>query len=306
MLALLALTLAPLELPADGWISFEQPAVAGTTRMGCGGGNGISLGDRDEHWNVVDGDGKTFERFTVYIEMANGEPRDVHAVTPDCKVANAGRAMRVETDAAAAVDLFAGFLEESRAQRIESRSIAALAHIAHDSAGHVLSALAEDVAHEDRSHAAVFWLAQRRGDYGRAVVKAHLDERWPLDHREHAVMALALSEDPEAFAIVRNVAREAEPADLRAQAVIGLGITDAPGALADLHSIFLADESREVRENTIFAMSQLDNPAVAQTLADIIREPRNGEFRRTALFWLTQMPRESNGEVIDALMHDVF
>ncbi|HEX7047879.1 MAG TPA: HEAT repeat domain-containing protein [Gammaproteobacteria bacterium] len=307
MFALL-LIIAPLDLPADGWIAFEAPAVAGTTRMGCRDDeNTMSLDERDDHWNIghdEDNSG-TFERFTVYIEMTNGEPDEVRAVTPDCTVTNAGRAMRMEIDAAAAVDLFAKFLGESRTQRVESQLIGALAHVAHESADRVLTDLAEDVIDEERSDDAIFWLAQRRGDYGREVVSAHLDSRWPLDHREHAVMSLALSEHPEAFVIVRNVAREAEPADLRAQAVIALGITDAPGALADLHSIFLVDESREVRENAIFAMSQLDNPAVAQTLADIIREPRNGELRRSALFWLAQLAGKNSDEVVDDLMRDV-
>lgn len=307
MFALL-LMLAPLDLPADGWIAFEAPAVAGTTRMGCADDQiTMSLDERDEHWNIghdEDNSG-TFERFTVYIEMTNGEPDEVRTVTPDCTVTNAGRAMRMEIDALAVVGLFERFLEESRTQRVESQLIGALAHVAHESADRVLTGLAEDVFDKERSDDAIFWLAQRRGDYGREVVSAHLDARWPLDHREHAVMSLALSEHSEAFAVVRNVAREAEPADLRAQAVIALGITDAPGALADLHSIFLVDENREVRENAIFAMSQLDNPAVAQTFADIIREPRNGELRRTALFWLAQMHDESSQTVIDALMSEV-
>lgn len=306
MFALLALTLAPIDLPADGWIGFEQAAVDGTTTLGCDGSRRTSIADDDHAWNIHNESGETFERITVYIEFRDGEATMVNAFTPDCVVTDPERARRMQLDEQAAVTLLASLLDESGTRRFTTETVATLAHIANEDAGTTLARLAADDDDEDLARDALFWLAARRGDYGRDVVAAHLEARWPLEHREHAVMSLALSEHPDALDIVRKVAREASPADLRAQAVVGLGIVDAPGALADLHSILLVETSEKVREQAIFALSQLDKPGAAQILADIVRDPRNGELRRTALFWLTQMDGEESQQVIDALMEEVF
>lgn len=307
MLALLALALAPQELPVDGWVAFEQPAVDGTTRMGCDDNGRATLNDDDHNWHMGDaGSSRTFEHLVVYIEMRDGVLQRLRAFTPDCIVSNADHVRRAALDAPRAVRLLSERLEASAARNLESRIIATLAHIDHADAGEALARIAADEMDEDRAQDAMFWLAARRGEYGRSVVTAHLDARWPLDHREHAVMALALSEHPEALAVVRDVARTAEVAELRAQAVVGLGITGAPGALAELHSIFLVDEDAGVREQAVFAIAQIENAEAARILADIVREPRNGELRRTALFWLAQMQGEDSQAVIDSLVGEIF
>lgn len=304
MLALLALTLAPIELPADGWIVFDAPAVEGTRRIGCDSDRRASLADDDVDWNTGDdGEGSGYAKFAVYVEMQSGEPRQMRAFTPDCTVADAAQATRVEIDADDAVNMLSRWLDVSRSRELEVVLVGTLAHIASPAAGEVLAEIAANVRDEDRSQDALFWLALRRGTFGRDTVIAHTAPRWPLVHREQAVMALALSEDADALVVVRDIAREGEPARLRAQAVITLGITNAPGALAELHSIFLVESDPDVRRNALFAMSQLDNPEAARILEDIIRQPRNGELRREALFWLAQM---DNGEAsIDAIMHDI-
>lgn len=304
MIALLALAMAPVDLPAAGWVAFDAPAVAGTRRIGCDADGRVSLADDDIDWNTGDdGEGGPHSQFTVYIEMRAGEPRQLRAYTPDCNVADAKRARQIELGSGKAVGLLSGWLEVSRSREFEAVLIGALAHIDDAAASAALAEIAADVRDEDRSQDALFWLALRRGVQGRNIVIEHTGARWPLPHREQAVMALALSGNPDALAVVRGIARAAEPAPLRAQAVMALGITDAPGALADLHSIFLVDEDRGVRENAIFAMSQLDNPEAARILEDIIRQPRYGELRRAALFWLVQM--DSGEAAVDDLMREI-
>lgn len=302
MFATLALLLAPANLPGDGWIALEQPAVESTGSLGCGSQRTVRLDD--DHWHV-DGDKpeKTFDRIHVFAELDDGEPRRLRVYTPDCVIEDAGDATRVTLAPADAVALLGGWLRAGQRRQVESELLAAIAHIAHADTDEVLAEAAKVIADEDRSQQALFWLAQRRGERGRAIAVAHLAPRWPLEHREHAVMALALSRDPIALEHVRAVARNADEPELRAHAVLGLGIVQAPGALADLHSIFLADEDARVREQAIFGLAQLDHPEAAETLTAIARDPRHGEHRRTALFWLANM--RGGERAIDALVEEM-
>lgn len=310
MLALLALSVAPVQLPADGWISFDQPAVAGTTRMGCYASGKSSLHHELGDWLPVLDDETapqtTHDSVRIFVEYAEGIARQVRMFTPDCAISDADIARRVTLDAPAAVKLLVRAFHADDERGIQSHAVTALAHIDHVDADVALESIASDSARREDTHDALFWLAMRRGERGRAFVIASLEPGWPLQHRERAVMALALSEHPEAQDAVRDVARHAEPAELRAQAVMALGITDAPNALADVHSIFLVDESPEVREQAIFALSQLETEEAARILADIIRQPRFGEHRRTALFWLANMPADSSEREIDALVSELF
>lgn len=312
MLALLALTLAPLETaietPEAGWVVFDQPAVAGTGRMSCGRDGTTSLSDSEDYWNVHDDvpDAANFSRFTVFLEFEQGEVRQVRTYTPDCTVTDGNRAQHVEIDPAAAVILLDDLISQTEDRMIEQRLTATLAHVDHAHATQALAGRAAGLSNDEGAQDALFWLAQRRGEAGRAVVVSHLDERWPLRHRNHAVMSLALSKNADALETVRRVAREGESAGLRANAVVALGIVDAPGALADLHSIFLVDGDDNVREQAIFALAQLDHPEAARVLANIVRDPRNGEHRRTALFWLAHMPAHSSQREIDALVNELF
>lgn len=308
MFALLALTLAPVALPDAGWVAFDQPAVAGTQRIGCDSDGHASLASSDNHWNIHDDaeGARTHSRFTVYLEFEQGRIVTARSYTPDCVVAGRDSARLVELDAAAGAKLLRGLLDTAHGDALEGNLLAALAHIDHVDAMHALADIAKDPGDDDRGQEALFWLALRRGEPGRQIVTAHVDEPWPLEHRSQAVMALALSENPQAQETVRGVARGAQPAELRAQAVMALGITQAPGALADLHSIFLVDDDPQVREQAVFALAQLDSNEAARVLVDIIRTPRFGEHRRTALFWLTNMSTESSQQEIDALVAELF
>jgi HEAT repeat protein len=201
-----------------------------------------------------------------------------------------------------AVTLLAGWLERPLARNVSSEMIAVLAHIDSNAVNGALEQVADNVQRRDESQNALFWLAMRRGEEGRAIVMEHLQPQWPLEHRSHAVTALGLSKHPEALEAVRAVARTAEHEKLRAAAVTALGMVKAPGAMADLHSILLSDDSDTVREQAIFWLSQLKGPEVAAILADIARDPRYGKHRKTALFWLTHMSPKDSGDVLDELM----
>lgn len=314
MLALIALLVAPVSLPADGWISFAQPAVSGTHRLGCLQDGRASLDKDRNRWmsfspNPMERDDgileAEFDQFDVYVQFENGIAQQVRAYTPDCKVSSESTVSHAALDAAAGVELLDAIIDREPDRDLASHAIAALAHIAHDAADIVLEQTASHIEHDDTSQQALFWLAQRRGAYGRNVVAAHTDAKWPLDHRGHAVMSLALSEQDDALEVVRNIARTADESELRAHAVTALGITNAPGAVADLHSIFLADTDSDVRTQAIFGLAQKDSAQAAETLVAIIRDPRHDEHRRDALFWLANMEGTGAQEAMDELMAEI-
>ena len=314
MLALIALSLSPISLPDNGWIRFEQPAVAGTHRLGCMRDGTASLQDERNRWvsfspNRRERDRveleREFDQFDVFVEFDDGVVQQVRAFTPDCRVSGADDAQLVNLDSAAGVDLLNDVVEHDPERDVVSQAIATLAHIADAAADDVLERTANTIQHEDASNQALFWLAQRRGEHGRKIVAAHTDAHWPMGHREHAVMSLALSEKDDALEVVRNIARTADESDLRAHAVTALGITNAPGAVADLHSIFLADSDSEVRTQAIFGLAQQETAQAAETLVAIIRDPRHEQHRRDALFWLANMDGSAAQEAIDELMAEV-
>lgn len=310
MLALLALSVAPVQLPDAGWVVFDQPAVDGSTRIGCHDNGRASLrDDRFNGWNINVGapevPQRTFDHVRVFVELRSSDVRQVRVFTPDCRIDGAAEAQRIEASPSQAIELFQRVLSGNPRDELESETVAALAHLDHAGADSVLERTAANLDRQDAAHDALFWLAQRRGETGRQTVAAHTADNWPLEHREHAVMALALCRHPVAQGTVAEIARKATPAALRAQAVMALGITDAPNALADVHSIFLVDSDPAVREQAIFAISQIEGEEAARILADIIRQPRFGEHRRTALFWLAQMSEGDSEAVLDELLGEV-
>lgn len=304
MLAVIALTLAPIALPDTGWIAFEQTAIA-TARMGCAPGGKVSLDGNDQGWSIHtehNPEQAMHTRFTVFIELDDRQPRRVKAFSPDCDVMDADRAERMTFKPAEVVAIFEPWLTEPLPQRLSSRMIAVLAHIDSPQADTALESAARNLDSKQVANDALFWLAQLRGDRGRRVVEKHLGEEWPLEHRQQAVVSLGLSKHPEALQTVREVARFADEQELRAGAVTALGIAKAPGVLADLHTLLMTDESDAVREQAIFWLSQMKESDAAGILADVARDPRYGKHRKTALFWLTQMrTRES-----DAFFDDLF
>lgn len=306
MLALIALAATPLSLPADGWVAFEQPAVSGTATLGCIGDREVSLGRRDNGWNMHDDEqGARFDRFTVYLAFERGELSQVRGYTPDCRVRDEHLATRHELSAEEGVALLARHLDDATGREHQSRLLGAIAHIDTADADTVLERIASDIDRADRGHDALFWLAMRRGEHGRSVVREHLDAAWPMDHRKQALMALALSGKEDALETVRHVAREDANAGMRAHAVTALGIVDAPGAFADVHSIFISDDGDEVRRQVIFALAQLDNEQAARALADIVRDARFAAHRRDALFWLSNMEGEASETVRDELFDEI-
>lgn len=315
MFALIALVVAPVSLPTDGWIGFEQPAVHGTQRLGCMRDGKTSLSDDRNRWMSFSADRlemdddnfiREFDRFDVFVKYENGIVQQVRAYTPDCDVAGSDKARRVDTNAADGVALLGAVIDKSLEGDVAVHAMATIAHIAHGAADAVLEKYADALQYEDASHNALFWLAQRRGDHGRQVVAAHTGARWPLEHRKQAVMSLALCGHPEAVDAVRSIARTADEAELRAHAVTALGITNAPGVVADLHSIFLADSDNAVRTQAIFGLAQQESAQAAETLLAIIRDPRHEQHRRDALFWLASMNGSAAQEAMDELMAEMF
>src|SRR5690606_10566206 len=129
MLALIALAAAPLSIPANGWVAFEQPAVAQTTTLGCVGGRDAALAQRENSWIIHDDrDSQRFERFTVYLGFEDGELSEARAYTPDCRVRDADTAARRELSGAEGVALMARFIDGD--EDLRSRLFAHIAHVA--------------------------------------------------------------------------------------------------------------------------------------------------------------------------------
>jgi HEAT repeat protein len=164
---------------------------------------------------------------------------------------------------------------------------AAIAYHAVPSATHALAGLAEPGRARDIRESALFWLGQRRGADGLALVERFATRDADPEIREHAVFVLSEAHDGEGYARILSIAGTDADEEVRSKALFWMAQMHDPRAAADITAAIRRDPSDEVREQGVFALSQLDKGA-DQALIAIIRGDFPRSAKEKALFWLGQ------------------
>ncbi len=297
--------------PAQGWASWEVPAVEGAPDWCCFDWLGkrkttsgiCELDGRDGGWGSRDEDGPV-ERMRIHVLLDGGEVRKIRALGPSCPT-------RARTPIA---DLGAVTADDSarwRARRIAPRTrisddaLAALAIHAGSVARDALVGVANrDTSRESREQA-VFWMGQVRASDSAAELQRIMFEDADPKLREHAAFSLSQSEVPDRTPALIRLGRTDRTAEVRAQAWFWLAQTEAPESEAAIMDVLARERDAHVREQAIFALSQLPEERAVAALAAIVQDPkRSREDRKQALFWLGQSESPRAQQYLDRLLTD--
>jgi len=166
----------------------------------------------------------------------------------------------------------------------------------------------------------VYWLGRAGNEQSLNFLKGLVDERPASRVAEHAVLALALHDDPRVGPLLKNFARpsstekvrttaifwlgqvggeqafladlvrnDQETLEVRKQAAFAIGISKDPAALASLQNLYASITSREVKKQLTFAASVNESKdAAVNFLIDVASKDPDREVRKQAIFWLGQ------------------
>lgn len=287
---------AELAPPADGWASWEIPAVEDARDQCCWHGmkpgnaarTACNLDNKRGSFGNRD-DAKT-DALRVYARMARGKVERVRVLSASCPV-ESGTPVRdlglvaAEDSArwlAPLVRRAAGIPEDSR-----ENAIAALAMHPGMFAFDEVAALARGDERGEARKSAMFWLAATRGIPGAEVVSNLMFGDGDSDVRAHAAFAITVSRSPRIAADLIRLGTSDKVGEVRGQAWFWLAQTGAPEAEQAIADALRKDADDDVREKAVFALSQL--PAERGTRALIaVAEDRAlaARHRKRAVFWL--------------------
>jgi hypothetical protein len=294
-----------LTLPADGWASWEVPAVDEAPAWCClswdNRSNEVSPMtcrlDRKSGENAGYGthNDATTDTVRVYARMARGKVERLHAFAAACPVQAATPIRAIDNvapddSAEWLIDLLGGKISDDDTTE---HALGALAMHRGNLASAALAAFARDPREELRKEA-IFWVAQLRGEEGAEIAsKAMFSDEDP-DVREHAAFSLSQTKSQRAAADLIRLGNTDPDGDVRAQAWFWLAQTGAAEAEDAIRAAIRKDPDPDVREEAIFALSQLpDERAPRALIAAAEDRSLSRDERKRAVFWLAESESEA-------------
>ncbi|MBL8518801.1 MAG: HEAT repeat domain-containing protein [Betaproteobacteria bacterium] len=299
----------PLNLPRDGWASWDVPAVDDAPAWCCfadwqqrkTGGGRCDL-DGKNHGFGSQNDART-DTVRVYAKLVGGKVERLRALAPTCEVTAATPVRHLGRHDADESSRFLGSLlaknwagsadpaptSRTPERELHRTALAAVAQHRGDAALNVLATEARAQRPSELRRDAVFWIGQTRGEPGLDVLKPIMMSDADANIREHTAFSVAQSKSPRATALLIQQGENDPAANVRSQAWFWLAQTKAPEAERAIADAVRLDPERRVRHQAVFALSQLPGERATRALA-VIAENRNlaREERKQALFWLGQ------------------
>lgn len=279
---------------ADGWVKWEVPVAQDAGTMCClendaGRRSGATCDLDARSWTfrttdeVKNGPGETL---SVYARVTGGKVDRVRALSSWCPVTAKGTVRELAgvspDDSVAWLARYAGTGKPEA-----DHGSAAIAYHATPAATKALAGLAGTEHAQDIRQSALFWLGQRRGAEGMAVVERFATRDGDPEIREHAVFVLSQAHDGEGYARILSIAGSDNSEEVRSKALFWMAQMHDRRAAADIAAAIRRDTSDDVREQGVFALSQLDEGA-DKALIGIIRGDYPRSAKEKALFWLGQ------------------
>jgi HEAT repeat protein len=308
---------AELNLPRNGWASWEVPAVDDAPAWCCLSWNGKGRDvspmtcrlDRKSGANFGYGshNDETTDIVRLYVRMAGGKVDRLHAFAAACPVEAATPIERIENvipddSARWLIDLVGG---KSADEDLGEDALAALAMHRGKVAGDALAGIARDRRKEIRKHA-VFWLSQLRGAEGAGITSSVMFNDPDPEVREHAAFSLSQTKSPSAAADLIRLGNTDTDDKVRAQAWFWLAQTGAAEAETAIVAALRKDADSNVREEAIFALSQLpDERATRALIAAAEDRSLSHEQRKQAVFWLSQSSSDAAQAYLDKVLSGV-
>jgi HEAT repeat protein len=306
---------AEVQLPEEGWASWEVEAPEGTP-FWCCWSNWNRRGDPrepcklDEHpqgYGTRDDDATT-NSVRVYARTKAGKLDRLQVLAAACPVIT-----RTEVrELTVAADDSARWLiararqdgsDSSTREPLVQQALAALAMHRGEPAGRALADFARQDKREDARKWAVFWLALMRGAEGAEITSSVMFDDPQPEVRKHAAFAITQSKSPRAAADLIRQGNTDKDDDVRAQAWFWLAQTGYPDAEAAILAALRKDADDHVREQAVFALSQLPGERSAKALiATAEDQSLSREQRKRAVFWLSQSQSDAAQEYLEAVL----
>ncbi len=292
---------AGLELPRDGWVSWEVAAVDRAPAWCCWSWRDRHAArascdlDGDPDGIGMRGDDATTDSIKVYARVAAGKVERLQVLASACPVQSRAP---IEDVGAVAGDDSARWLigqaklpgaSSGRWQPIDKSALAALALHRGNLARDALVEFARGDARRETRKQAVFWLAMLRGEEGAQIASTVMFNDPDADLRQHAAFAMTLSRSPRVSADLIRLGNTDESPDVRAKAWFWLAQTGAAEAEEAIATALRKDEDEQVREQAVFALSRLPDDRATRALIAIAEDRSlSTAQRKRAVFWLSQ------------------
>jgi HEAT repeat protein len=298
---------AELDLPRDGWVSWQVPAVENTRAWCCFSGwvNGVQkpaackLDERSDGYNSRDDDA-TVDSIVVYARLNAGKLERLQALSPSCPVETKTpirplQDIGADDSARWLIDLAkVGGRDVPPHRDLGESALAALAAHRTELAGDALARFARTDARDEMRKRAVFWLALMRGERGAEITSSVMFDDAEPEVRKHAAFAMTLTKLPRMARDLMRQGNNDRDGDVRAQAWFWLAQTGVPEAEKAINAAMRQDASEHVREHAVFALSQLPEARATRALIAVAEDQSlSREQRRRAVFWLSQAESDS-------------
>jgi len=298
---------AELQLPRDGWTSWQVRAVEAAPAWCCYSGwkSGKVMRqtcqlDGDKGGFSISDDETSTDTVKVYARLKSGKVDSLQVYAASCPV-EAQTAINDLGDVAA--DDSARWLitrvgengdDAAVGRPIAEGALAALAMHRGELSGKALANFARGDTRAETRKWSVFWLSLVRGAEGAAVTSSVMFSDPEADVRRHAAFALSQSKSPRAAPDLIRLGNNDKDGEVRAQAWFWLAQTGAADAERAIIAALRKDGDDNVREQAIFALSQLpDERATSALIAAAEDQSLSREQRKRAVFWLSQSESSS-------------
>lgn len=298
-----------LNLPRDGWTSWDVPAVDDAPAWCCF----HDWQQRKAQNGRCDLDGKNYgfgsndnartEHVRVYAKLVGGKVERLRALAPTCEVTSATPIQHLGSRSPDESSRFLGNLlattlpanedldarTRTPERELYRNALAAVAQHRGDVALTVLASEARAQRPKELRKDAVFWIGQTRGEQGVDVLQPIMLSDADPKIREHAAFSVSQSKSPRAVSLLSQQGEKDPETKVRSQAWFWLAQTRAPNVERAISVAVRQDPERKVRHQAIFALSQLPGERGVNALAAIAENrDLSREDRKQAVFWLGQ------------------
>jgi HEAT repeat protein len=306
---------AEIELPSEGWVSWEVVATEGAPFWCCW----TSWNDRATLREPCKLDGQpngygtvrdheTTDLVRVYARSTGGRLDRLQVLAAACPVETKTpvRSLAVSPEDSArwlAARARQGGVDSSTREPIVQQALAGLAMHRGAFAGRSLAEFARADSRVDARKWAVFWLARMRGEEGAAITSSIMFTDREPEVRKHAAFAMSQSKSPRAAPELIRQGNTDENGDVRAHAWFWLAQTGHVDSETAIQQALRKDTDHHVREQAVFALSQLPDERSTRALIAVAEDQSlSREQRKRAVFWLSQSEAEAAQKYLENVL----
>lgn len=300
---------AELQLPKDGWVSWQVEAVEDSPAWCCWNSWDNGVADKaackldGEHQGYGSNDKTHTDAVRVYARMAGGKVERLRAFAASCPVESRTPIQKLENVSTDDSARWLLGLVKTPSEDVDENALGALAMHRGNFAFDALSSMAGAGSPEEMRKRSIFWLAMLRGTAGADLTTNAMFNDTSSEVRKHSAFAITLSKSPRITSDLTKLGSTDKEGDVRAQAWFWLAHTGAANVEEPIIAAAKKDQDDNVREQAIFALSQLPDERATTALIKAAEDRTlSHEQRKRALFWLAQSESSGAAAYLDKVL----